>query len=150
MLFLAIALHGICYDFFFVTGFMYADRVAPKRARGQVQSLLVFLTQGVGMFIGYQIAFGRFGKTVTSSGDLNTVITAAQGEQELSFAQQLGRMFSVDMPDGIDPALLAETMGQWKTFWIFPAAMAGVIAVVFFLTFWDKIQVTEDEEKEEA
>ena len=150
MMFLAIALHGICYDFFFVTGFMYADRVAPKRARGQVQSLLVFLTQGVGMYIGYQIAFGRFGNTVTSYGDLNTAVTAGRGEQELSFAQQLGRMFSVDMPDGIDPALLAETMGQWKVFWVFPAAMAGVIAVIFFLTFWDKTQVTEDEEQTEA
>lgn len=150
MLFLGIALHGICYDFFFVTGFMYADRVAPKRARGQTQSLLVFLTQGVGMYIGYWFAFGRFGTTVTSYGDLNTAVTAGRGEQELSFAQQLGRMFSVDLPDGINPALLAETMGQWKTFWVFPAGMAGVVAVIFFLTFWDKTKVNEQGDEQDA
>ena len=51
MLFLGIALHGICYDFFFVTGFIYTDRTAPKEIRGQAQSMLVFFTQGVGMFV---------------------------------------------------------------------------------------------------
>ena len=44
MLFLAIALHGICYDFFFVTGFMYTDKVASKDVRGQAQGMLVFFT----------------------------------------------------------------------------------------------------------
>lgn len=58
MLFLGIALHGICYDFFFVTGFMYTDKVASKEIRGQAQSLLVFVTQGIGMYFGYGIALG--------------------------------------------------------------------------------------------
>ena len=55
MLLLAVAVHGICYDFFFVTGFMYTDQKAPEAIRGQAQGLLVFLTQGVGMFFGYKI-----------------------------------------------------------------------------------------------
>ena len=42
MLLVAVALHGICYDFFFVTGFMYTDQKAPKAIRGQAQALLVF------------------------------------------------------------------------------------------------------------
>ena len=58
MLLLAVALHGICYDFFFVTGFMYTDEKAPKEIRGQAQGLLVFLTQGIGMFFGYKIMAG--------------------------------------------------------------------------------------------
>ena len=58
MLILGVALHGICYDFFFVTGFMYTDKKAPANVRGQAQSLLVFLTQGVGMFFGFRMAFG--------------------------------------------------------------------------------------------
>jgi Na+/melibiose symporter-like transporter len=150
MLFLGIAMHGICYDFFFVTGFMYADRVAPKEARSQTQSLLVFLTQGIGMYIGYQIAFGKFGSTVTSSGALNDSVIAAKGEPELTFAQQLTQMFSVDMPKAVDSGLLAETMQQWKVFWTFPAMLAGAVLVIFFLTFWDKTKVTEDPEEETA
>lgn len=58
MLLAGVLLHGICYDFFFVTGFMYTDNKAPKEIRGQAQSLLVFLTQGVGLFFGFRFAFG--------------------------------------------------------------------------------------------
>ncbi len=53
-----IALHGICYDFFFVTGFIYVDKVAPAHIRGQAQGFLVLLTQGLGMGIG-AILFGK-------------------------------------------------------------------------------------------
>lgn len=49
-----VALHGICYDFFFVTGQLYVDRAAPTRIRGQAQGFLVLVTQGLGMLIGAQ------------------------------------------------------------------------------------------------
>lgn len=51
-----IALHGICYDFFFVTGQIYMDKAASPEIRGQAQGLIIFLTYGVGMLIGTQIA----------------------------------------------------------------------------------------------
>ncbi|MCF6314343.1 MAG: MFS transporter [Verrucomicrobiales bacterium] len=144
MLFAGIALHGICYDFFFVTGFMYADKVAPKEIRGQVQSLLVFITQGVGMFFGYKVAFGKVGQ-VSKLKNLNDTITAARDSSDLSFGQKMSKMFSVNMPDSVDAELISSTMMQWKEFWILPAIMAFVIAVVFFVGFWDKTQVHEDE-----
>lgn len=58
MLYGGIILHGICYDFFFVTGQIYADKRASEGLRGSVQGLMTFATYGVGMFIG-SIASGR-------------------------------------------------------------------------------------------
>ena len=52
MLLLGIVLHGICYDFFFVTGQLYTDRVAPKEIRTSAQALLGLLTYGAGMLVG--------------------------------------------------------------------------------------------------
>ena len=52
MFYLAILLHGFCFDFFFMTGQLYTDQEAPSHLRGTAQGFLTFLTYGVGMFIG--------------------------------------------------------------------------------------------------
>ncbi len=56
MILLGILIHGLCYDFFFVTGQIYVDKKTPAAVRGQIQGLLVLLTFGLGMFLGAQIS----------------------------------------------------------------------------------------------
>lgn len=55
-----ILLHGICYDFFFVTGQIYVDKKSTAAIRGQAQGFLVLVTYGVGLLIGAQIAGALF------------------------------------------------------------------------------------------
>lgn len=56
MIISGIALHGICYDFFFVAGQIYVDKKSNEKIRGQAQGFLVLVTYGLGMLIGAQIA----------------------------------------------------------------------------------------------
>ena len=93
MLYIGILLHGICYDFFFVTGQIYVDRKAPSDLRAAAQGLIALVTLGAGMYIGALL-----------SGRVVDMYTSASGH-------------------------------DWQRIWLVPAAMAGVVLVLFALLF---------------
>lgn len=100
MLYLGILLHGICYDFFFVTGQIYTDHKAGVKIRSAAQGIVTFATYGVGMLIGSYL-----------SGALTEVFVAAEGSA-----------FRYD----------------WRTVWLVPCLVSGLILLIFGLYFKDK------------
>ena len=56
MVFSAILLHGVCYDFLFIAGQLYVDDEANERMRGAAQGLIAFILWGVGAFVGTNLA----------------------------------------------------------------------------------------------
>lgn len=67
MVLAGVILHGICYDFFFVTGQIYVDQKSNPAIRGQAQGFLVLVTQGLGLGIGAQV-MGRVASANTTEG----------------------------------------------------------------------------------
>jgi nucleoside transporter len=97
MYYAGIALHGICFDFFFVTGQIYVDKTAPKAIQASAQGFITLVTYGVGMLLG-ALAAGPI----------------------------------VDMYASGPPAAIVH---DWKAIWIWPAAMAFVILLMFAFFF---------------
>lgn len=94
MLIIGIALHGICYDFFFVSGQIYTDTKAGKKYKSAAQGLITLATYGVGMLIGFWIA-GQITDSLTLEGGTHA----------------------------------------WESIWIYPAAFAAGVFVLFALIF---------------
>jgi nucleoside transporter len=92
-LLIAIALHGICYDFFFVSGQIYTDSKAGEHYRSAAQGMITLATYGVGMLIGFSVA-GAISDRYNVGGQ-----------------------------------------HDWFQIWIYPAAFAAVIMVLFALLF---------------
>ncbi|MEZ7855897.1 MAG: nucleoside permease [Polaribacter sp.] len=75
MLITGIALHGICYDFFFVSGQIYTDSKAGDKVKSAAQGLITLATYGIGMLVGFWVA----GKIV----DANVLADASHGWQDV-------------------------------------------------------------------
>ena len=149
MIIVGIVLHGICYDFFFVTGQIYTDQAAPNRIRAQAQGLLVLFTLGLGMAIGAQVA-GKiegqhtppasqaFAQQITEMGkqleQLKARVTAADPSERAALETQIKQMESEK--DRLRHEELSAI--EWKPLWGKPAIFAAIILVLFILLFKNK------------
>lgn len=70
MLILGIALHGICYDFFFVSGQIYTDSKAGEKFKSAAQGLITLATYGLGMLVGFWVA-GKISDMYLSADNLH-------------------------------------------------------------------------------
>jgi nucleoside transporter len=97
MLIVGILLHGVCYDFFFVSGQVFTDSKAGPRYKSAAQGLITLATYGAGMLVGFWIA----------------------GQLTAAFAVEGGH--------------------EWRSIWLYPAAFAAVVAVLFALLFKNEV-----------
>ncbi len=74
MLIIGIILHGICYDFFFVSGQIYTDAKAGPKYKSAAQGLITLATYGIGMLIGFEVA-GLIKDTYSTTSIVNNVST---------------------------------------------------------------------------
>jgi len=93
MLLVGIALHGVCYDFFFVSGQIYTDFKAGEHHKAAAQGLITLATYGVGMLIGF-------------------------------WATGL-----------IDDVYSVGATHDWRSIWLYPAAFAALVFVLFASAF---------------
>ncbi|MBC7652215.1 MAG: nucleoside permease [Deinococcales bacterium] len=97
MLFGGIILHGVCYDFFFVTGQIYTDNKAGDNIKSSAQGMITMATYGLGMWIGSLLS-GYFAKQYT----------------------------------------IGENIHDWRSIWLIPAGISGVVLILFAVFFTDK------------
>ena len=146
MLLLGVILHGICYDFFFVTGQIYTDKAAPPQIRAQAQGMLVLFTLGLGMMIGAQIA-GRVEKHYTppKTAELNEQAGAVGKKIEALEAES--RSAEADSAREVELAALRKEQErltiqalqamQWRPIWAIPAVGAAIVMIGFLFIFRD-------------
>ena len=141
MVIIGILLHGTCYDFFFVTGFIYTDKKAGNAIRAQAQGFLVLVTQGLGMFIGAQVAqrlrnantppeaIALYGKAAEISKQAAEITDAALAKPLIDQANALSHQ--------------ANALIQWQHIWLVPCIAAGVVMVLFAIFFRDDTKSAE-------
>jgi MFS family permease len=102
---LGVALHGISYDFFFITGQVYVDKVTSPEIRGQAQAMNLFFTYGLGLYLGAIVA-GKLEMIAFVDANGHAVGTAT-----------------------------SESLPYWSGMWLPLAGIATVVLIIFTVAF---------------
>jgi nucleoside transporter len=142
MMIAGILLHGICYDFFFVTGQIYTDQAAPPGIRAQAQGMLVLFTLGLGMLIGAQVAgvveeAYTPAKTVALNAEVQQLggQIAALQQQAAGGAAELDQQIATLTAEQAAKSVEALQALNWKMIWAIPAVLAALAMILFGLLF---------------
>ncbi len=140
MMYLGIVLHGICYDFLFVTGQIYTDMVARKEIRAQAQGMLVLFTLGLGMLIGARVA-GVWEEYNTPQESRTLTAEVQDLGAEIAILEESGGAAESiqDLRDSQSAALQrAQSLIDWEWIWGLPAVLAALVLGLFLAVFRDQ------------
>jgi nucleoside transporter len=164
-LYLGIVLHGVCYDFFFVTAYIYTDKKAWDAIRAKAQGFIALVTLGAGMFVGTSLSgtiAGAYSFPAVEPAKFQKIADKAWvagnfAKWEASGAAAYGRIKEivdgkatlVQYKQGAAGTAFAETattasvpvsaltrpLPKWDRIWIIPGLGALAIMALFALIF---------------
>lgn len=140
MMYAGIILHGICYDFLFVTGQIYTDMVARKEIRAQAQGLLVLFTLGLGMLIGARVAGEWEERNTPQQSRLlsEEVLTLGARLAELEGSGASSAEIQAVRDEQASKLKLSQNLIDWQSLWGLPAGLAGLVLVLFLAIFRER------------
>ena len=140
MMYGGIILHGICYDFLFVTGQIYTDMSARKEIRAQAQGMLVLFTLGLGMLIGARVAgIWEERNTPQESRQLSTEVQELGAE--LARLEESGASTEdIESVRSEQAHKLQRAQGliDWQSIWGLPAVLSTLVLALFVAIFRDR------------
>ena len=124
---LCLTLHGVCYDFFFAAGFIHVDNESPSDIKGSAQALFVFLTYGLGMWLGSELSGVIYSRTTHEVTAVSETVTTnltdwyyGQGWVAYAITETTGTTAKVT---------------DWTAFWAFPS-IGVLVALAVFVVFF--------------
>ncbi len=132
-------LHGVSYDFYYVTAYIYVDKKAPVHMRTAAQGLITLCCQGFGSLLGYRLGGVMMEKMFAYQEPVNGLTFNWAGMWTFGAVMivMMEKMFAYQEPvNGLT--------FNWAGMWTFGAVMIAIIAVLFMIFFRESdIEITD-------